>query len=119
MLALFLDADSMDRDLVRGLRVRNVDVTTADEAGTLRFADEDQLKFATSQGRVIYTANVQDFARIHHSWLVGGQSHSGIVLLSNQSTDIGVQIMALARLAETMDSATMQDRMEFLKDWIR
>ena len=107
----------MDRGLVRGLRARGIDILTVFEAGRLGLPDEEQLVFAVSQGRVIYTANVNDFARIHARWLRTGLHHAGIILLSDQRLDIGLQITALARVANALNPSTAADRMVFLKDW--
>jgi hypothetical protein len=108
----------MDRDLVRGLRARSVDVLTVFEAGRLGLPDEDQLRFAASQGRAIYTANVNDFARIHARWVRTGRHHTGIILLFNQRTDIGVQIAALVRASNDLTPDAARDRMAHLSDWM-
>ncbi len=104
--------------IVRGLRDRGVDVITAFEARRLGLPDEEQLRFATSEGRAIYSANVADFARIHARWLRTGLHHTGLVLLSDQRTNLGVQIAALVRIANELTAQTAADRLAFLKDWI-
>ena len=55
MVGLYLDEDSMDSALVSGLRANGLDVLTTYDAGRLRRSDFDQLDYATSLGRVIYT----------------------------------------------------------------
>ena len=50
MLPLFLDEDSMDRDLVRALRAVGVHVLTVAEANRRGYSDEQQLRFASSEG---------------------------------------------------------------------
>jgi hypothetical protein len=117
MLPLFLDEDSMDRALVGGLRAQGIDVVTVLEAGRLGLPDDEQLSFATSQGRAIYTSNVGDFARIHAGWLRTGRHHAGLILLSDQRTDVGTQIAALTRLAAELTPEAAADRMEFLRHW--
>ena len=52
---LYLDEDSMNHDLVRGLRARGVAVITALEAGMFDRADADHLDYATTQGWVLCT----------------------------------------------------------------
>jgi len=49
MFKLYIDEDSMDRDLVRALRARGVDVVTAQEVGRIGISDEEHLRFAASQ----------------------------------------------------------------------
>ncbi len=55
----------MDRDLVRALRARGVDVLTALEAGKIERADSEHLEHATVQNRVLYSFNIGDFYRLH------------------------------------------------------
>ena len=43
---LYCDEDSMDKDLVRALRARGVDVATALEEGMIERDDADHLDFA-------------------------------------------------------------------------
>ena len=49
-ICLYLDEDAMDNDLVRALRLRGVDVTTALDAGLTNSGDEEQLEYATKPG---------------------------------------------------------------------
>jgi hypothetical protein len=117
VLSLFLDEDSMDRGLVRGLRSAGVDIVTAGEAGRRGFPDEEQLRFAATLSRTLYTSNVVDFTRLHATWLGAGFHHAGIIVLADQLTDVGTQLRALIRLASTLDLETMRDRLEFLSNW--
>lgn len=118
MLAFFMDEDSMNGGVVSGLRRNGIDVVTAHEVGRRRIDDEDQLVFAASQGRVIYSSNVGHFADIHRTWLRGRRHHAGIVLLEWQRTSIGVQIRTLLRIAAIFDAEGMQDRLEYLANWV-
>ena len=61
ILRLYFDEDSMSQSLAMALRSRGIDVLTAHEAGTLEASDEEQLRFATSEGRAVYSFNVRDF----------------------------------------------------------
>src|SRR5437868_4811241 len=98
MLPLLLDEDSMDRDLVRGLRAAGVDVLTVAEANRRGISDEEQLAFATAEGRALYTCNISDFARLHSRWLRAGRPHAGIIVLPDQLTAVGTQIRALVQM---------------------
>ena len=73
--------------VVRGLRQRGVDVLTVSEAGTLSAADEEHLKRARDEGRVIFTQD-DDFLRFH----AAGTDHAGIVY-APQQTSIGTSSM--------------------------
>ena len=118
MIALYLDEDSVRGSLVRGLRAGGIDVVTTAELGRLGADDDDQLRFATSQGRTIYTANLAHFPRLHTEWLRAGRHHAGIIVLPKQRTLIGVQVRALTRLLNAHSPETMRDHLEFLSRWL-
>jgi hypothetical protein len=67
-IRLYLDEDAMDSDLVRALRLRGVDVTTALDAGLTSSADEAHLKHAIASERTLYSFNVSDFMALHTSY---------------------------------------------------
>ena len=62
---LYLDEDASDSGLVKALRMRGIDIETADEAGLRQRADAIHLTHAAAQGRVLYTFNRGDFQRLH------------------------------------------------------
>ena len=114
---LFFDVDATRHSVVTGLRKRGVDVLTSLEAGTTEETDDAQLAFATSQGRAIYSFNVGDFCALHFQWLSQQRSHAGIIVASQQRYSVGEQIRRLVRLANTLSSEQVQNRLEFLSDW--
>ena len=67
-MRLYIDEDSMSRALVRALRARGIDVTTALDEGMIERTDAEHLAFATNQGRVLYSFNVGDFYKRKRSW---------------------------------------------------
>jgi uncharacterized protein with PIN domain len=75
-IRLCLDEDSMSRALAHNLRLRGIDVTTVAEEGRDGLTDAEQLEFAASQGRVIYTCNVGDFFQLHTEYLAQGKAHA-------------------------------------------
>ncbi|MBI4203354.1 MAG: DUF5615 family PIN-like protein [Chloroflexi bacterium] len=103
---------------MRGLRAQGIDVLTTSEAGKRRTPDDQQLAFATEQGRVIFTSDVKDFNRLHNEWVRSNRHHAGIVLLHNQRTSTGAQTRAFLRLMAEHTSETMRDRVEFLDNWV-
>ena len=68
-IRLYLDEDTMDNDLLTALRLRNVDVLSTGEAQMLSRSDEEQLKWALENQRVVYSFNIRDFYRIHTNWV--------------------------------------------------
>lgn len=78
-IRLYLDGDMISRALITGLRARNVDVLTAQEAGRIGMPDEPQPTCATSEQRTIFTFDTQDCVQLHREWLEKGQEHAGIM----------------------------------------
>ena len=95
----------MRRSLVFGLRARGVDVLTAAEAGTINRPDEDQLEFAASKARALYTYNVADYCLLHQNWMAEGRFHAGIVVCPQQRYVVGEEPRRLARLISELHGA--------------
>lgn len=60
----FYTDEQVPSAIVKGLRLRGVDVVSAKEAGKLGATDEDHIAFAMEKKRVIFTQDV-DFLRLH------------------------------------------------------
>jgi len=118
LLSLFIDEDSMRRGVERGLRADGIDVLTVTQAGRRGLPDEEQLAFASAQGRTIYTSNARDYARLHDAWLSSGRGHAGIIVLPRQNTSVGAQLRALRALCLAHDSMSMQNQIEYLSNWL-
>ena len=116
-IRLYIDEDSMDRALVRALRARGVDVTTALEEGMIEREDAEHLNYATEQGRVLYSFNQEDFYRLHTTYLAQGKSHAGIILARQQHYSVGEQMRRLLRLIATRSAYEMKNWVEFLSAW--
>jgi Domain of unknown function (DUF5615) len=76
-IRLYVDEDAMRHSLLRGLREHDIDSLTVFEAGLIEASDEENLRFATAQGRVLYSFNQRDYCRIHRRWLAQNRAHSG------------------------------------------
>ena len=63
---------------VAALRRRGVDVLTAHEAGTCGRTDEEQLRFATADGRAIVTFDA-DYLTLADEFLAANETFTGIV----------------------------------------
>jgi hypothetical protein len=66
-IRLYLDED-FHPDIAAAIRRHGHDCHSAVEAGTLGATDEDQLLFASAQGRCIVTFNIADFAALAVEW---------------------------------------------------
>ena len=62
---LYVDEDASERAVVDGQRACSVDVLTVFDVGKDGDDDREQLLFAASHGRAIYSLNVRDFYRLH------------------------------------------------------
>jgi endonuclease V-like protein UPF0215 family len=116
-IRLYMDEDSMSHALVRALKARGVDVTTALEEGMINRSDEAHLEYATAQGRVLCTFNVADFYHIHTAFLAEDKNHAGIVLVQQQQYTVGEQMRRLLRLMSVQSAEAMQNQVEFLSAW--
>ena len=105
----------MRRSLDRALRARGIDVITALDAGVIGRTDEQQLEYATTQGRALYSFNVAHFYRLHTAYVTQGKSHAGIVLARQQRYSVAEQTRHLLRLVASKSAADMKNRVEFLR----
>jgi hypothetical protein len=78
------------------------------EAEMLGASDETHLALATSEGRIVFTQDV-DFLRLH----AAGLDHTGIVY-APQQTPIGDIIRGLVLVHQVLDAEEMRRHVEFL-----
>lgn len=76
-VALYMD-EQVPLELTLQLRLRGVDVLTAQEVQMIGVADDAQLAKASSLGRVIYTQD-RDFLAIAATWQREGRSFGGVI----------------------------------------
>ncbi len=100
-LSLYLD-ECLDQRLLPTLTERDCDVLTVTAAGAAQVSDEEQLLFATTQGRLLVSHNQLHFRWLHRQFVKEGRAHAGIILLP--------QTVPLSRLAA---------RMTLLIDWVQ
>ncbi len=101
--------ENCHRAIADGLRRRGIDATTTPEADLVRATDEEQIAFATSQNRVIFTQD-RDFLRLH----AAGMPHSGIAYCGKDTKGIGEIIQGLVLIWEILEPGEMANRVEFL-----
>ena len=116
-IRLYLDEDAAQHDLLTALRLRRVDVTSAQQQGLIGVADRVHLEWCRSNGRVLYTFNVRDFYALHTDFVKSGVEHPGIVLAPQQRYSIGGQMHRLLRLIGSKSAKEMVNRVEFLSTW--
>ena len=107
----FYLVENVSSAIARGLRQQNINVTTTDENGLIGVTDE-QLEFAISQNRAIFTHDA-DFLRLHKK----GLQHKGIVYCSQKklkSISTGEIVTALKRIHLSTTSELMSNHVEFI-----
>jgi predicted nuclease of predicted toxin-antitoxin system len=92
-----------------GLRRRGIDVTCPVEIGLTSLRDEQQLSFASEEGRVLVTQDA-DFLRLHRA----GVSHAGIAYCRQGSLAIGEMLRRLILMRDLTTAEEMQGRVEYL-----
>jgi len=111
---LLLDED-VQTGLAKALAAHSVDALTIEELGRRGLSDKEQLRFATSQGRAIFTYNTGDFVKLHVEFLERGWHHRGIIV--SKQLPIGEALKRLTKLLGILSAEEMQDRLEFLSNW--
>jgi Domain of unknown function (DUF5615) len=118
VIRLYIDEDSQDQSLIRGLRARRIDVITVNETQTTGLSDIEQLRLSTQQQRVLYSHNIGDFCQIHTELLTNSETHSGIALL-DQNYSVGEQVRAILELIANRTAEEMENQLEFLSSYLR
>ena len=101
--------ESVSNAIANGLRKRGIDVTTSPSSGLIGASDKEQLAFALSQQRVIFTFD-DDFLSLAST----GIEQAGIIYTRQQRQSIGNIISNLVLVWECLDSEYMYGRIEFL-----
>ncbi len=117
-IRLYMDEDSGDTALVLALENWGVDVITTLGVNRLSFSDEEQLIWAKSQGRVLYSSNIRDFYSLHTAFLTQEQPHSGMILVQQQRYSIGELMRGILRLVAAKSAEEMENQVEFISTWI-
>ncbi|MDI9634348.1 DUF5615 family PIN-like protein [Kamptonema cortianum] len=117
-LQLYLDEDSVEKSLIAAFRNADLDIVTVTEVHRESYSDEDQLLWATTQRRAIYSYNQRDFCRLHREFLAAERNHAGIILVQQQRYSVGQQLQGLLRLAATVSAKEMVNQLVFLGAYI-
>jgi hypothetical protein len=116
-IRFYFDDDSAERALLEALRMRGVTVCTPIDAGLAGADDADHLAWCAKNEWVLVTHNISDFWALHTDLLAGGNGHSGLVLIRQQTLGIGEKLRRLLRLSAALSAEEMKDRAEFLSNW--
>jgi predicted nuclease of predicted toxin-antitoxin system len=92
-----------------GLRRRGVDVLTVQAAGRGGAPDDEQLSFASQQGRVMVTMD-SDYLIL----AAQGDSHAGIAYAKPGTRSISQLIQKLKLIHDVLTPAEMENHVEYL-----
>lgn len=112
---LYLDRHIMTR-LAVDLQGRGFDVLRTEDAGKDTASDEEQLAFASAEGRAILTYNIRDFAPLHEQWQTDGRSHAGIIVSQQHGRrDYGVLLSRMLTLLNQLTTEEMVNNLVHLE----
>ena len=114
LIRLYLDAD-VDVKLAANLRRAGYDCVSAREVGNAALDDETQIVFATNEGRVLLTHNIQDFVPIFERWWHANRNHPGIVV--SQQIPLGELQRRVMRLLDTVTADEMKNNLRNLAEF--
>jgi len=111
-IRLYLDEDVHKR-VASALRLRHFDVISAHEVGRWGFSDEEQLTYAATEGRALFTYNTPDYLRLHLDWLQRGKEHYGIIV--SDQLPIGETVRRLLNLLNRVTADEMRNEIRWLQ----
>jgi hypothetical protein len=91
------------------------DVTCAQEVGLLAADDRQQMEYAASNQRAIFTFNFDDFVGLHERYRAEGKEHWGIILSTEES--IGTLAHRLLRLLNSVSAAELKNQIRWLNEF--
>lgn len=101
------------RPIVIGLRLRGVDVLTAQEDGMGEAEDSRILDRAAELGRIVFTHD-DDFLREASRRFNSGESFCGVVFARQLNAPIGRCIEDLELIAKAVDGSDLANQIEFI-----
>jgi len=112
VIAFYLDAH-IPRAIALGLRMRGIDVLTAQEDGAAMFSDAELLDRATTLGRVLFTFDGDLLAEAAKKQRLG-QPFSGVVYAHPLRVTIGQCIHDLELVAKAGEPEDLRNQVLFL-----
>lgn len=108
MFKLYLDEDVHKR-IALSLRLKGYDVISAHEVRNHGIPDYEQLEYAISEERAIFTFNAGDFIKLHEEYLKAGKEHYGILL--SKQIPFGETVKRLIRFLFTHSAKEVKNNL--------
>lgn len=99
--------------IVSGLRLRGMDVTTAQEVGLDAQPDDVLLQVAADAHRILLT-NDSDLLRIDAEWAAIHRDHSGIIYWPQQGRKTGDVIQRILSISVNMPADRIANHVTFI-----
>lgn len=101
------------KSITNGLRLREVDVLTAQEDETITLSDADLLTRATELGRALFSQDDDLLAEAHARLLIA-EDFAGVIYSHQLSSPIGRCIEDLELIAKANNPEDMLNQIEFI-----
>lgn len=101
------------RAITNGLRLRGVDVLTAQEAGMDTLPDDQLLARATELDRVLFTFDDDLISGAYDMW-EEATPHSGVIFANLRNLAVGNCIEDLELVCKALEPSDIQSRVEYL-----
>jgi hypothetical protein len=111
-LPLYMDVH-VPYAVTHGLRIRGVDVVTAQEDGAAELEDPELLDRATALGRVLFTQD-EDLLREGTRRQQAGENFAGVAYIHQLKLSVGPCVSDLELMAKVYEPADMANRIEYL-----
>lgn len=111
-VGIYMDVH-IPRAVTNGLRLRGIDVLTAQEDKTITLTDEKLLDRATELGRILYSQD-DDLLVEANFRLENNIEFSGVIYSHQLSSPIGICIEDLEIIAKSLEIEDIKNRLEFI-----
>jgi hypothetical protein len=111
-LRFFFD-ECANEHVAQALTAAGLDVVTASSLGRKGLPDEDQLRFARQENRVLYTVD-PDYLQHAADFIARGEAFAGIAYHAAAARTVRQIIDALILLDGVLDAAGMANHVEYI-----
>lgn len=113
-ITFYFDENISQTAIVKELANYGIEALRPQDVGLLEEEDDEvHLTFATENLYVTVT-NDRDFLRLNKQWAEEEKSHSGIVFVVRQRTNIGTIIMTLVSLFEQYEAGDLDGQVIYI-----
>lgn len=112
MIVLYFD-HHVPSAIARGIRLRGIDVLTAEDDASKQLPDDDLLSRATSLGRALVSHD-RDLPEIVAQWQAAGRMFAGLVRITHAIDNYGWLITDLDTIAQCHAPGDMDNQVMYI-----